>query len=93
MSTESDPSATSSLPSATNNERREALIKLGKYAAYATPVIVASVSAVQGAPVSGPAPQPVAVTTDASGAPTPAYTAAYTSPPDRHGARWAARLP
>jgi hypothetical protein len=38
---------------ASSNERREALIKLGKYAAYATPIVIASVSAVYGAPVSG----------------------------------------
>ena len=52
MSTESDPNVTNQTD-ATNKERREALIKLGKYAAYATPVIVASVSAVHGqAPIS-----------------------------------------
>ena len=38
-------------------ERREALIKLGKYTAYAAPIVLASVSAAYGAPpapVSGP---------------------------------------
>ncbi len=45
---------------AADTERREALIKLGKYVAYATPVVLASVSAAHGAPpISGvPAPPP-----------------------------------
>jgi len=46
--------------SVSRNERREALIKLGKYAAYATPIVIASVSAAYGtAPISGaPTPSP-----------------------------------
>jgi hypothetical protein len=51
----------------TSNERREALIKLGRYAAYATPIVVASMSSALGGapPISGapssppPAPAPV----------------------------------
>ncbi len=44
---------------AADAERREALIKLGKYVAYATPVVLASVSAAHGqAPISGLAPPP-----------------------------------
>jgi hypothetical protein len=40
-----------------NIERREALIKLGKYTAYAAPVVLASISSAQGQPLSGtPAP-------------------------------------
>jgi len=59
MSNDADPNATKQPADATSNERREALIKLGKYAAYATPVIVASISAVHGqAPISRP-PVPV----------------------------------
>jgi hypothetical protein len=42
-------------------ERREALIKLGKYTAYATPVLLATVTAAQAAsappPTPGPPPQ------------------------------------
>jgi len=37
-------------------QRREALIKLGKYTAYATPVLLATVTAAQAA--SAPAPTP-----------------------------------
>lgn len=58
MSTDADPNATKQPADAdaTSSERREALIKLGKYAAYATPVVVASISAVHGqAPISRPA--------------------------------------
>jgi hypothetical protein len=41
------------------NERREALIKLGKYAAYATPIVIASITAAHGVPISGaPVPPP-----------------------------------
>jgi hypothetical protein len=40
-----------------SSARREALIKLGKYTAYATPVVLVSMSAAQGQPLSGtPAP-------------------------------------
>jgi hypothetical protein len=40
-----------------NIERREALIKLGKYTAYAAPVVLASITSAQGQPISGtPAP-------------------------------------
>lgn len=41
-------------------ERREALIKLGKYAAYATPVVLASISSAhaQVAPAPGDPPPP-----------------------------------
>jgi hypothetical protein len=39
-----------------DNERREALIKLGKYAAYAAPIVLASMSTVQAAPASSPSP-------------------------------------
>jgi hypothetical protein len=43
----------------TNRERREALIKLGKYTAYAAPVVLVSMSQAQGQPISGiPAPVP-----------------------------------
>jgi len=43
----------------TNIERREALIKLGKYTAYAAPVVLVSVSSAQGQPISGvPTPVP-----------------------------------
>jgi len=40
----------------TDVERREALIKLGKYTAYATPILLATVTAAQA--VSAPAPTP-----------------------------------
>ena len=42
-------------------QRREALIKLGKYTAYATPVLLATVTAAQAAsaPAPTPAPPPV----------------------------------
>lgn len=44
---------------AVDARRREALIKIGRYAAYVTPVVLASASAAQGAPISGaPAPPP-----------------------------------
>jgi hypothetical protein len=39
-------------------ERREALIKLGKYAAYATPVVLASISSAHGQPAPGVPPPP-----------------------------------
>jgi hypothetical protein len=39
-------------------ERREALIKLGKYAAYATPVVLASISSAHAAPPPGDPPPP-----------------------------------
>ena len=58
MSSDGKPSDTKEPAGGANSERREALIKLGKYAAYATPVVVASISAVQGAPVSGASPSP-----------------------------------
>ncbi len=61
MSTDDDlPSADTQENVSANAERREALIKLGKYVAYATPVVLASVSAAHGAPpISGtPAPPP-----------------------------------
>ncbi len=41
-------------------QRREALIKLGKYTAYATPVLLATVSAAQAASAPAPAPSPPA---------------------------------
>jgi hypothetical protein len=40
----------------TDVQRREALIKLGKYTAYATPILLATVTAAQA--VSAPAPSP-----------------------------------
>jgi hypothetical protein len=43
---------------AADAERREALIKLGKYAAYAAPIVLASVSTAQAAPISGSPPSP-----------------------------------
>jgi len=46
----------------TNRERREALIKLGKYTAYAAPVVLASMSAAQGQPLSGVPTPPTAPT-------------------------------
>ena len=57
-----DPTSNSPLSGEPNTERREALIKLGKYTAYATPIVLASMSAAKGAPISGaptpPAPPP-----------------------------------
>ena len=41
-----------------NSERREALIKLGKYTAYAAPVLLVSLSPAQGQPVPGIAAPP-----------------------------------
>jgi len=41
-----------------DRERREALIKLGKYTAYATPIVVGSVSVAHSAPISKAAPAP-----------------------------------
>ena len=44
-----------------DSERREALIKLGKYTAYAAPIVLASVSAHASTPPlskGGPAPAP-----------------------------------
>jgi hypothetical protein len=41
---------------AASKGRREALIKLGKYAAYATPIVIASVSTAHAFPVSGAPP-------------------------------------
>jgi hypothetical protein len=40
----------------TDVQRREALIKLGKYTAYATPILLATVTAAQA--VSAPSPSP-----------------------------------
>jgi hypothetical protein len=54
MSEDSQKSAKSSEQG--NIERREALIKLGKYTAYATPILLATVTAAQA--VSGPSPAP-----------------------------------
>jgi hypothetical protein len=42
----------------TDLQRREALIKLGKYTAYATPVLLATVTAAQAASAPAPAPTP-----------------------------------
>jgi hypothetical protein len=39
-------------------ERREALIKLGKYTAYAAPIVLVSVSSAQGQVISGPPSPP-----------------------------------
>ena len=39
-------------------QRREALIKLGKYTAYATPVLLATVTAAQAASAPAPTPTP-----------------------------------
>jgi hypothetical protein len=39
-------------------QRREALIKLGKYTAYATPVLLATVTAAQAASAPASAPLP-----------------------------------
>jgi endosialidase-like protein len=39
-------------------QRREALIKLGKYTAYATPVLLATVTAAQAASAPAPTPAP-----------------------------------
>ena len=58
MSTDADPNATKQPADAdaTSSERREALVNREKAAAYATPVVVASISAVHGqAPISRPA--------------------------------------
>jgi hypothetical protein len=41
-----------------NVARREALIKLGKYTAYATPVLLATVTAAQAASAPAPTPAP-----------------------------------
>jgi hypothetical protein len=41
-------------------QRREALIKLGKYTAYATPVLLATVTAAQAASAPAPTPAPPA---------------------------------
>ena len=46
--------------STAGSERREALIKLGKYTAYATPLVIASVSAASGEPPISGAPTPPA---------------------------------
>ncbi len=40
-------------------QRREAMIKLGKYTAYATPVLLASVTTAQAASAPTPAPPPL----------------------------------
>jgi hypothetical protein len=45
-------------PSRVGIERREALIKLGKYAAYATPVVLGSVGSALAAPPDPPPPPP-----------------------------------
>ena len=39
-------------------QRREALIKLGRYTAYATPVLLGTVTAAQAASAPAPAPAP-----------------------------------
>ena len=45
--------------SAVDAQRREALVKIGRFSAYVTPLVLASVSAAYGAPVSGaPTPSP-----------------------------------
>ena len=41
-----------------NLQRREALIKLGKYTAYAAPVLLATVTAAQAASAPAPTPAP-----------------------------------
>ena len=41
-----------------DDERREALIKLGKYTAYAAPILLATVSIANAAPLSGTPPGP-----------------------------------
>ena len=56
--------ATSEQNGSADLRRREALIKLGKYTAYATPVLLATVTAAQAAsgaaaPPPSPAPSPV----------------------------------
>ena len=56
--------------------RREALIKIGKYAAYTPPAMVVTLSAARGATVSG-APSPAPTPT-----PTPAPTPTPTPTPD-----------
>jgi hypothetical protein len=63
-----------------NIERREALIKLGRYTAYAAPVVLASVSSAHGqAPISGvPAPP---TPTPAPPTPTPAPPSPTPAPP------------
>ena len=59
MSTDADPNATNSLPTLTQQAANGARLSVkfsGKDAAYATPVVVASISAVHGqAPISRPA--------------------------------------
>jgi hypothetical protein len=52
----SNPTRSSSGEDSANLERREALIKLGKYTAYATPVLLATVTAAQAASAPTPAP-------------------------------------
>lgn len=63
-----------------SSERREALIKLGKYVAYATPVVVSSVSAYSASPLSGAAPSP-APTPAPSPPPSPAPSPSPAPPP------------
>ena len=59
---ESDSSGQSEPAAETNAsadlQRREALIKLGKYTAYATPVLLATVTAAQAASAPTPTPPP-----------------------------------
>jgi hypothetical protein len=45
----------------TDVQRREALIKLGKYTAYATPILLATVTAAQAVSAPAPSPQPAPV--------------------------------
>jgi len=58
IDTPSDADRQHELTEDTNIKRREALIKLGKYTAYAAPIILATASAAQGAPISAPSPTP-----------------------------------
>jgi hypothetical protein len=53
-SLQSQPSSEQNAPA--DVQRREALIKLGKYTAYATPILLASVTAAQAASAPTPAP-------------------------------------
>ena len=53
-----------------DGSRREALIKIGKYAAYTPPAMVVTLSAARGATVSG-APSPSAILLLLPLAPTP----------------------
>ena len=53
--------ASSGQDASTDLQRREALIKLGKYTAYATPVLLATVTAAQAASAPAPTPAPPAI--------------------------------